>query len=106
MPKQGSIMWVDLDPTAGHEQAGKRPVLVISNNDFLRFTRMAKVVAITTSNNRFPLHAKLPSGLKTVGFVETEHERSIDLDARNATFSEMAPEKFVSEIIEMVKEAY
>lgn len=106
MLKQGSIIWVDLNPTKGHEQKGLRPALVISNDDFNRFTKLTKVVAITTSNNGFPLHKQLPDGLQTVGFVEVEQERTLDLSTRKATLVEMAPTDFVSEIIEMVKEAY
>ncbi|MBK0285970.1 type II toxin-antitoxin system PemK/MazF family toxin, partial [Salmonella enterica subsp. enterica serovar Infantis] len=45
---RGEIWLVSLDPTAGHEQSGKRPVLIVSPASFNKFTRLPVVVPVTS----------------------------------------------------------
>ena len=54
--KQGDIVYIDLDPTKGHEQAGKRPCLVISNNDYNKIMGLFIVCPITNNTKNFPTH--------------------------------------------------
>lgn len=75
---QGDLAWVTLDPVAGHEQRGRRPVLVISNDGFYFRTHLVKVLAITSKIKRFPLNVNLPTNLPISGQVLVEHERTID----------------------------
>lgn len=103
---QGSVYMVDLDPTKGHEQSGKRPVLVVSNNDFNRLTRLVKVVPITSKKKDFPMEMTLPNSLITYGQVLVQHERTIDLKHRNHEFIEMCPEDFVRDVIELLSNTY
>lgn len=56
MPKQGDIVFLDFNPQAGHEQKGTRPALVVSNNVYNNFTRIAIVCPITNTDRGFPLH--------------------------------------------------
>lgn len=56
IPKQGDIVFLDFNPTKGHEQAGKRPAVVISTNVFNQNTKMIIVCPITSSNKEFPTH--------------------------------------------------
>jgi len=76
--KEGDIISVSLNPTLGHEQAGTRPVLVVSNDEFYRRTRMLVICPITNTNNGFPLHIELDKRTKTTGVVLCEHLRTID----------------------------
>lgn len=102
MVKQGDIIKVSFDPRSGHEQAGYRPALVVSNNEFIKRTKLAIVCPITNTNNSFPLHVALDSRTKTTGVVLCEHVRTLDLNARQCKFVEKIPAdllKYITDII-------
>ena len=88
IPKQGDIVFLDFNPTKGHEQAGKRPAVVISTNVFNQNTKMIIVCPITSSNKEFPTHYKLEDTKNACGSVLCEHIRSIDYEARDLKFVE------------------
>ncbi|QLL77639.1 type II toxin-antitoxin system PemK/MazF family toxin [Ligilactobacillus saerimneri] len=104
---QGQLGWVSLNPTKGHEQGGKRPVLILSNNEFNRRNGgMIKVAPITTNMKEFPLHVKLPDGLPIKGKVLLEHERAIDLTARKFEPEGKVSNSFLNKVIKIVKMTY
>lgn len=80
MVKQGDIIKVNLNPKAGHEQAGYRPAVVISNNTFNKMARLAILCPITNTKNNFPLHIPLDERTKTTGVILCEHIRAVDLE--------------------------
>jgi mRNA interferase MazF len=86
--RQWDIIEFDLSPAKGHEPKGRRPALVVSNDIFNCGTSMALVCPITTTDNGFPLHFRLPEGLATRGFVVVEQVRAFNLDARAAALVE------------------
>ena len=88
IPKQGDIAYVNFNPTKGHEQAGLRPCLVISNNVFNQNTNMVIVCPITSKEIDFPTHYLLTNTKKIHGSVLCEHLRSIDYETRNLKFVE------------------
>ncbi len=65
MIERGSIHWADLEPTLGHEQAGRRPVLVASNGHFNSRSGTVISFPMTTAPQRlgFPLSALVPPGV-------------------------------------------
>lgn len=82
-PKHGEIWWAHLDPTTGHEQAGHRPVLVISADDFNRIPNGLVVVCpLTTSDRGYPshiaIHATPPP--RKPSWAMTEMVRSISTE--------------------------
>ena len=102
MVKQGDIIKVSFDPNSGHEHAGYRPALVVSNDEFIRRTKLAIVCPITNTNNSFPLHIPLDARTKTTGVVLCEHVRTLDLQARKSRSVERVPDdilKLVTDII-------
>ncbi len=102
MVKQGDIVKVSFNPQQGHEQAGYRPALVISNDDFNAKTQLAIVCPITNTNNNFPLHIPLPNGLASTGVVLCEHIRTLDLNARQYNFIESVSTDFLQRIIDVI----
>lgn len=72
-PVQGDLVMMDLIRRPGHEQAGRRPALVVSNQAFHRYTRMAIVCPITNQIKDYPMHVKLDERTKTTGEVLCEH---------------------------------
>jgi mRNA interferase ChpB len=105
--ERGDIYLVSLDPTSGHEQQGKRPVLVISPASFNRVTGVPIVLPITTRGNfaRRKGFAVLLSdaGTKTQGVVRCDQPRALDLRARQGRNLERAPDEIVEEVLSRVR---
>ena len=88
IPKQGDVVFLDFNPTIGHEQKGFRPAVVISTNIFNINTKMIMVCPITSNEKEFPTHYKLEETKNIQGSVLCEHIRSIDYEIRNLKFIE------------------
>lgn len=102
MPEQGDIVFLEFDPQAGHEQKGRRPAFVVSNNTFNRFTNLAIVCPITNTDKGFPLHVPLDGRTKTTGVIMCEQAKSLDISARKAVFVERAPKDILEEVIDIM----
>ena len=102
MVKQGDIIKVSFDPKQRHEQAGFRPALVISNNEFIKRTKLAIVCPITNTNNNFPLHVPLDGRTSTTGVILCEHVRTLDLTSRQNKFVEKVPEDILKTVTNIV----
>jgi len=101
--RQGDIVWITLDPQAGHEQRGRRPALVVSNNSFNDFVRTAAMVCpITNTNRDIPVHVRLDGNTKTSGVVMCDQAKILDLHERNAHFIERAPDEIVFEVADII----
>src|SRR5205823_2569320 len=104
--ERGDIYLVSLDPTAGHEQEGKRPVLVISPGKFNRLTGVPIVLPITTGGS-FARTAGFAvslagAGMRTTGVIRCDQPRSLDLRARGAKRLETAPDQTIEEALSKV----
>ena len=103
MVKQGDIIWIDFSPQAGHEQYGRRPALVITNNNFTLITqKTAMVCPITKTNKSLPFHVNLDGQTKTTGVVLCDQAKIIDIQARKFEFIEKAPKEIVLEVIDII----
>lgn len=100
--EQGDIVYLDFNPQAGHEQMGRRPAVVISNNMFNRFSKMLMVCPITNTNKKHPFHVELDSRTKTTGVILCDQAKMLDLGARNASFAEKLPEDLLNEAVDMI----
>jgi len=101
--RRGEIWLVGLDPVEGHEQRGRRPVLIVSPEAFNRVTRVPVVVPITTGG-RFARTAGFAvpltgAGTKTTGVVRCDQPRALDLGARNGRRLERVPDAIVDEVL-------
>ena len=102
MVKQGSIIKINFNPQSGHEQAGYRPALVISNNIFNEKTKLSIVCPITNTNNNLPLHIPLDNRTKTTGVILCEHLKSLDLNARKYQVIEKLPEDILKKVLDII----
>ena len=84
VPKKGDFIAVTFDPQSGHEQMGRRPALVVSNDLFNRHTGLAIVCPITTTHKHFPFHVAVAGEKNVSGFVMVEQVKSVDFRARDA----------------------
>ena len=102
IPKQKDIIYLDFNPTKGHEQKGVRPALVLSNYSFNKFTKMALVCPITSNMKEFPLHVKIGEKNKINGVVMCEQIKAIDFAVRNATFKEKLYDKTYEQVLNII----
>ena len=82
-PDAGDVVIVDFDPQAGHEQAGKRPALVISPYAFNNKTGFAWVCPITNQTKGYPFEVSVTGTVKTTGVILADQMKSLDRIARN-----------------------
>jgi len=102
MVKQGDIIKIDFNPKSGHEQAGSRPAVVISNNYFNEKAKLAIVCPITNTDKDFPLHVRLDDRTKTTGVVLCEHVKSLDINSRTYKTIETMPKDILENVINKV----
>lgn len=100
---RGEIWLVSLDPIAGHEQSGKRPVLIVSPALFNKVTRLPIVVPVTSGGN-FAHAAGFTvslddAGTKTTGVIRCDQPRTLDMEARNGIRLERIPENIINEVL-------
>jgi mRNA-degrading endonuclease toxin of MazEF toxin-antitoxin module len=104
--KRGEIWLVSLDPSSGHEQKGRRPVLIVSPEAFNRITKVPIVLPITSGGNfaraagfAVPLAG---AGTKTTGIIRCDQPRALDLGARGGKKLESVPDEAMSEVLARV----
>jgi mRNA interferase MazF len=102
VPDSGDLAWLDFDPQAGHEQAGRRPALVLSSKGFNQKAKLAFVCPITSKIKGYASEVLLPPGLPVSGVVLCSHLRSLDWLARNPVFIGKAPDDVLLEVREVV----
>src|SRR5215470_172856 len=100
--RRGEIWLVSLDPTSGHEQQGRRPVLIVSPEAFNRITKLPVILPIM-SGGIFPRTAGFAvpltgAGTKTTGVVRCDQPRALDLAARGGRKLERIPDAIVDEV--------
>jgi len=102
--KQGDIVWVSLDPQAGHEQRGRRPTIVVSNDTFNNFVKTAAMVCpITNTDRNIPIHVRLDDRTKTCGVIMCDQAKILDLQERQADLIEHAPNDIVFEVVDIIR---
>lgn len=95
VPTAGDVIWVDLNPTVGHEQAGKRPALVLSPSSYNEKTSLLLACAMTTEVKGYPFEVRMPDG----GVVLADQVKCLDWRFRNAKPKDSAP----PEVLQRVK---
>jgi mRNA interferase MazF len=98
-PKKGDFVALRFDPQSGHEQKGRRPALVVSNDLFNQKTGLALVCPITNTDRRIPFHIRVPRDCVLTGFVMVDQVRSVDFVARRAKLIEEAPAPLLAEVL-------
>jgi len=102
MVKQGDIIWLNFDPQTGYEQKGRRPAVVVSNESFNRFSKMAIVCPITNTDKNHPFHIKLNSETSITGVVLCDQPRTLDIHARQFETIERLPSNLLLEVIDII----
>ena len=96
---RGLVVWISFDPQAGHEQAGRRPALVLSPQSYNGRVGLALLCPITRSVKGYPFEVMLPGGSEIEGIVLADQVRSLDWRGRRAEFSSRVPAGIVAEVL-------
>lgn len=86
IPNRGDIVWVTFNPQAGHEQAGRRPALVLSPAAYNGKVGLAILCPITSQIKGYPFEVLIPDGLKISGAILSDQVKSLDWKVRQAEF--------------------
>lgn len=98
-PDRGDLVWLTFTPQGGHEQAGRRPALVLSPRAYNRKVGLALVCPITNQVKGYPFEVALPAGLSVQGVVLADRVKSLDWRARQAELVARLPAAKVSEVL-------
>ena len=103
VPKRGDVVWINFNPQAGHEQAGRRPAVVLSSEAYNRKTCLAILCPITNQVKGYPFEVAIPAGLEVIGVILADQVKSMDWRARNATLIGPLPKETVDAILQKVE---
>ena len=98
IPSRGDIVYLDFDPTKGHEQKGHRPAFVISPYKYNEKVSLALFMPITSNQKNYPFEVILSPGLKTHGVILVNQIKCLDWKARKVKFIESVLEDLIEEV--------
>src|SRR2546427_12812343 len=96
VPERGDAVWISLDPQAGHEQAGRRPALVLSPAAYNGRVGLALFCPITSQVKGYPFEVPIPAGLPISGVIGADQVKSLDWRARKRNRNCVIPEENVA----------
>jgi mRNA interferase MazF len=99
VPERGDVVWISLNPQAGHEQAGRRPAVVVSPRSYNAKVGLGLFCPITSHVKGYPFEVSLPEGLSVSGVVLADQVKSLDWRVREAEFAERLPGSTSAEVV-------
>lgn len=99
-PNRADVVWVSLNPRAGHEQAGRRPALVVSPLSYNDKVGLALLCPITNQVKGYPFEVAIPAGLSVTGVILSDQVKSLDWRIRRAEFICKLPKPTILEVLE------
>ena len=99
VPQRGDVVWISLSPQAGHEQAGRRPAVVVSPRSYNAKVGLGLFCPITSQVKGYPFEVPLPAGLPVSGVVLADQVKSLDWRRRQAQFSVRLPASVSAEVV-------
>jgi len=99
VPKRGDVVWLHFNPQAGHEQAGRRPAVVLSPESYNEKTSLALFCPVTNQVKGYPFETPLAPGLPVGGVVLGDQIKSLDWVVRKAEFVCELPDETIDEVV-------
>lgn len=99
VPEPGDAVWIRFDPQAGHEQAGRRPAIVLSTAAYNRKVGLAILCPITNQIKGYPFEVGLPAGLTVSGAVLSDQVKNLDWKIRRAELIVKLPQSVTNEVL-------
>ena len=102
VPERGDVIWITLNPQAGHEQAGRRPAVVLSPAAYNGKVGLALLCPITNQIKGYPFEVLVPRGLPVTGAILADQVKSLDWQAREAELICRLPDETIDEALNKV----
>lgn len=102
-PGRGEVVWLQFDPQAGHEQAGRRPAVVVSPREYNATTGLALCCPITSRIKGYPFEVALSEDSKVSGVILADQVKSLDWKARRARMLWTLPEDCLQELLAKIR---
>jgi mRNA interferase MazF len=99
VPDRGDLVWITFTPQAGHEQAGRRPAVVLSPRSYNAKAGLSLCCPVTSRAKGYPFEVPLPEGLGIDGVVLADHVKSLDWQARGVEPAGRVSEATLAEIV-------
>ena len=99
VPDRGDVIWITFNPQAGHEQAGRRPAVVLSPAAYNGKVGLALLCPITSQIKGYPFEVLIPSGLPVTGAVLSDQVKSLDWQVRKAEYLCPLPQAALVEVL-------
>ena len=100
VPERGDLVWLTFNPQAGHEQAGRRPAVVLSPKAYNGKVGLALFCPITSQVKGYPFEVVLPDGLPIGGAVLADQVKSLDWRARQVEKISVLPPETMQELLQ------
>ena len=100
IPQRGDVIWITLNPQAGHEQAGRRPAIVLSPGAYNGKTGLVILCPITSQVKGYPFEVRIPGGLSVKGVILADQVKSLDWKARQAEWMCTLPPDVTAEALD------
>lgn len=102
VPRRGDVVWLSLDPQAGHEQSGRRPAFVLSPETYNRKTGLLLACPVTSKIKGYPFEVLLPDGLRVSGVILADQIKSLDWKARRVEFAAAADGSILNDVLSLI----
>lgn len=99
VPRRGHLVWISMDPRAGHEQAGRRPAVVLSPKAYNNKAGLAVFCPLTSRVKGYPFEVLLPPGLPAAGAILSDQVKSLDWRARRTEYICALPAETIGEVL-------
>ncbi len=99
LPERGHALWLSLSPTLGHEQGGRRPVVVLSPGFYNQRLGLLVACPITSRVKGYPFEVEIPAGLPVSGVILADQLRSLDWNARTVELIGSLPDTLIQEAL-------
>lgn len=103
IPERGDLVWLEFNPQAGYEQAGRRPALVVSPKSYNEKVGLALFCPVTSHIKGYPFEVVLPEKNKVSGAVLSDQIKSLGWRSRKAEKMAAAPPGVLDEVSAKIK---
>jgi len=106
VPRRGDVVWLTFNPQAGHEQAGRRPAVVLSPTAYNQKVGLAIFCPITNQIKGYPFEVLVPAGLAITGAILADQVKSLDWRARQAELIDTLPDITITEVLQKLNKLF
>ena len=103
IPERGHVVWLNFNSQRGHEQAGRRPAVVLSPVAYNQKVGLGIFCPITNQQKGYPFEVEIPAGLGVTGVILSDQVKSLDWRVRQAEYLATLPGPVINELLQKLK---